>query len=90
LEILPQENTTLTPLPEMGEARRDVYQESKMRWLSSQPEGRGMASGPKGTGKSKAEGKDNQKGGGKDRRWGKGPNPKGDAAKKKEEGTGKA
>ena len=90
LEILPQENTTLTPLPEMGEARRDVYQESKMRWLSSQPEGRGMASGPKGTGKNKAEGKDNQKGGGKDRRWGKGPNPKGDAAKKKEEGTGKA
>ena len=71
----------------MTRARRDIYQETRLRWLSSQPEGRAGGASNKGGGKGKAEGKESGKGG-KDKRWGKGGG-KSDAAKKKED-TGKA
>ena len=74
---------------QMGVARKDVYEESRLRWLSSQPEGRAGQGGIKGGSKGKTESKDGNKGG-KDRRWGKGPQQKGDAAKKKDEGANKA
>ena len=89
LEVVPQENMQLTPAPEMGVARKDVYDETRLRWLASQPEGRSGQSGMKGATKGKADSKDGSKGG-KDRRWGKGPQAKGDAPKKKEEAAGKA
>eukprot|EP00435_Cladocopium_sp_Y103_P021029 s2172_g5.t1 len=89
LEVLPQENTQLTPLPEMGAARKDVYEESRLKWLSAQPDGRGGQGGTKGTSKGKTEFKEAGKGG-KDRKSGKGPQGKGDATRKKEEGANKA
>ena len=88
LEVVPQENLQLTPAPEMGAARKDVYEVSRMRWLASQPEGRGGQGGNKGGPKGKSETKDGSKGG-KDRRWGKGQ-PKGDAPKKREDAANKA
>eukprot|EP00435_Cladocopium_sp_Y103_P057648 s184_g19.t3 len=88
LEVVPQENTQLTPLPEMGVARKDVYEESRLKWLTAQPDGRGGQSSTKGGNKGKTDYKEGGKGG-KDRRGGKGPQTKGDAGKKKEEGAGK-
>eukprot|EP00435_Cladocopium_sp_Y103_P007178 s4303_g2.t1 len=89
LEVLPQENAQLTPLPEMGVARKDVYEESRLKWLTAQPDGRGGQSSTKGNNKGKTDYKEGGKGG-KDRRGGKGPQTtKGDAGKKKEDGAGK-
>ena len=91
LEIVPPDNVQLTPAQEMNLARRDVFEESRMRWLSSQPDGRTPSTSTKGQGgpRQKGEGKENPKGGGKDRRWGKGSTGKQDPAKKKEETTAK-
>ena len=88
LELTPPENVMLTPIQEMGLARRDVYEETRLRWLSAQPDGRSTGGPSKGGSKSKTEGKETLKGG-KDSRWGKG-GKKGDASKKKEDTTGKA
>lgn len=91
LEVAPQEGVSLTPLPEMGQARKDVYQEARMKWLTAQPDGRrsSTSNSYKGQSKGKAETKDAPKGG-KDRRWGKGGPGKTDPNKKKEEGANKA
>jgi hypothetical protein len=85
LEILPQDHVLLTPLPEMTTARKDVFEETKMKYLASMPEGRNASASGKGGGKGKAEGKDGSKGSGKDRRWGKGGPQKGDTSKKGKE-----
>lgn len=82
LEVVPPENAMLTPLQEMHSAQRDVFEESKLRWLAAQPDGR--SSMGKSSGKTKSEGKDGGKGGGKSQRWTKG-GTKGDGGKKKEE-----
>lgn len=86
-EILAQEGVTLTPGAEMEGARKDVYQESRMRWLASHPDGRGSSSQGKGTTKGKSEkGEDGRKGYGKDRRGGKGgSSPKGDHTRRGKE-----
>ena len=85
LELSAPEGVLLTPGEEMVHARRDIYQESRLKWLSSQPEGRPQGGTSKGGGKNKGEGKDGIKG--KDRRWNKGGAPKGDATRKKEEAS---
>jgi hypothetical protein len=84
LEVVPPENAMLTPLQEMHSAQRDVFEESKLRWLAAQPDGRSSSSMGKSSGKTKSEGKDGGKGGGKSQRWTKG-GTKGDGGKKKEE-----
>lgn len=88
LELLGQESTTATPLPELTSAQKEAYLESKARSSASQVDGRPSG----GKGKAKNENREwQQKGGGKDRRAGKGNAAKGDNAKKgKEEGGGRA
>ena len=90
LEIAPTDSVQLAPMEEMHHARKDVYDESRLRWLASQPDGRtgGQSSG-KGSNKTKGDSKDSSKGGGKERRWGKGPQNKGDGNKRREEGPPK-
>lgn len=90
LEIAPTDSVQLAPMEEMHHARKDVYDESRLRWLASQPDGRtgGQSSG-KGSNKTKGDSKDTSKGGGKERRWGKGPQNKGDGNKRREEGPPK-
>jgi hypothetical protein len=89
LELVPPEGVLLTPNEEMVHARKDVYEESRLKWLAAQPEGRVGGASSKGAAKGKTEGKDQNKGG-KDRRWSKGGGSKGDAQKRKEDGAGKA
>ena len=91
-EVLPQDGNTLTPLPEMEGARKDVYAETRLRWMAAQPDGRGASSQGKGAAKGKGEWpEDGKRGFGKDRKGGKGKSPKGDNTKKgKEETTPKA
>ena len=52
------------------------------KWLASQPKGRTGGGGSKGSGKTKADGKEGAKGGDRGRRFGKGASPKGDGGKK--------
>jgi len=40
LEVVPPDNVQLTPAQEMQDARRNVYEESRLRWLAAQPDGR--------------------------------------------------
>ena len=69
LELLPQEGVSLTPVPEMDAAQKDIYAESRMKWLASQPDGRSAATGfNRSGGKGKGESRDDgHKGSGKDR-----------------------
>ena len=91
LEILPQDQASLTPLQEMSSARKDVYEESRLKWLASQPDGRTGGGGSKGSGKTKSDSKDGAKGGDRGRRFGKGTPLKGEGNKKgKEDGAPKA
>lgn len=61
LEVLPSEQTAITAMmAELGEARREVQEESKQRHLASLQEGR-----RKGAGKTKYEDSAKGKGGGK-------------------------
>lgn len=84
LELLAPEGVTATPLPELHQAHRDVYQESKLRHQASYQDGR--PSGAKG----KQKGDNPPKGSGKDRKpFGKGQGAKGDNSKKKDESGGK-
>lgn len=79
LEVLPQESPCITALPEAKSAQQEVYNEAKLRWLSTGSEGRpkGAKGGGKTQGKEAGKGQDREgkgkKGGGKS-----------DAAKKKE------
>ena len=57
LELLPAEQATLTGVPEMKEAQKIAFEESKTRWMASLPEGR-PSNGPKGSGKGKQSGKE--------------------------------
>ena len=83
LEVLPSEGQTLTPLPEATAAQRQVYQESRMRWASGFPDGRGQKAGQDNRGKS--DGRQGQgKGKGKDKTNKGQTGNKGDAPKKKE------
>ena len=91
LEILPQDQASLTPLQEMSSARKDVYEESRLKWLASQPDGLTGGGGSKGSGKTKSDSKDGAKGGDRGRRFGKGTPLKGEGNKKgKEDGAPKA
>ena len=81
LEVLPQDNPTLTARQEATAAQREVYEEAKVRAASMNAEGRQPRTGnqPKGKGDYKGQGKP----GGKDKRDGKGKN-KNDQGKKKD------
>ena len=84
MELLGPEQPSMAALPELREAQRDVWTESKMRQLTSQPDGR-----PKG--KSKGQGKTDyyDKGKGADDRGRKGgKGHKNDGGKKKDEPRG--
>lgn len=89
LELIPQDALTLTGVTEMKEARREQYDESKLRWQASLPDGRGMGGqrGNKGKGGGKEDtgkGKDSRKG----NKW-QGGNPRNEPWKKKDDsGTG--
>ena len=88
LEILPPEQTTLTAMGEMKEAQKVAMDESKVRWMASQPDGR-VPTGQKGGAKGKGAEKGDQRKGGDGRKGGKSPGAKGDW-KKKEDAGGKA
>ena len=88
LEVVPPDNVQLTPAQEMQDARRNVYEESRLRWLAAQPDGRSATTAGKGANRTKGEGKEPPKGTGKGR-WGKGPQGKQDANKRKDEATSK-
>ena len=60
-----------------------------MKWQAVQPEKRGSQIGSKGNDKGRSDTKGGSKGG-KDRKWGKGPQPKGGASRRKDEVPGKA
>ena len=81
LEVLPQETASITDLPEARSARREVYDEARLRWLSTNQDGRPSAKGGKGGGR--AQGKDG-KGQDREAKGGKKGGGKGDSAKKKE------
>lgn len=57
LEVLPNENLSMTAEPELSEAQKTVYNEAKLRNLASYPDNRRG-----GKGKTKGEGKDDRKG----------------------------
>lgn len=87
LELLPQEQSTLTSVSEMKEAQKETWEESRTRWLSSQPDGR-ATSGQKGGGKPKGGSKeDNRKGDWRRDGKGKGTSGKGDGKRKDEAGN---
>lgn len=78
LELIPQEGVSVTPLPELTAAQREVYQEARAKQQASHPDGKPY----KGGGKSKSDTKDDRpKGGGKNPR-GKGQGGKFDGNKK--------
>lgn len=77
LEVLPSESVILTAPQELTAAQREVSAETKARFMASLPDGR---KGPKGSGKSKEEGKKGQ-----DKRPWKGGGSKGDGGKRKQE-----
>ena len=83
LEVLAQENASLTAHPEATAAQREVYQETKMKLASMGSDGRQ----PRGTGGGQPKGRNDNKGqgkqGGKDKKKGKGKG-KNDPAKEKE------
>ena len=68
LELAPAEGILLTPNEEMVHARRDIYEESRLKWLSAQPDGRAGGSSGKGGGKTKGEGRE-----GRQQRWQRSP-----------------
>ena len=80
LEVLPQDTMSITGLPEAKAAQREVYDESRLRWLSAGHEGRQPSKGGKGGGKGKGEtretGGKNQEGKGGKKSGGKGEAPK--------------
>lgn len=80
LELLPPEQSSLTDAAEMKEAQKVAMEESKTRWMASQPDGR-VQSSQKGGGKGKPGGKDDYRRGGNGPKGGK---PKGDGKKKEE------
>lgn len=89
LELLPAEQATLTGVPEMKEAQKIAFEESKTRWMASLPEGR-PSNGPKGSGKGKQSGKEDFRKGSDARKGGKAQGQKGDWKKKDEGGGAKA
>jgi hypothetical protein len=89
LELLPAEQATLTGVPEMKEAQKIAFEESKTRWMASLPEGR-PSNGPKGSGKGKQSGKEGFRKGSDARKGGKAQGQKGDWKKKDEGGGAKA
>eukprot|EP00435_Cladocopium_sp_Y103_P015109 s1259_g3.t1 len=88
LELLPQEQATLTATAEMKEAQKVALEESKTRYMAAQPDGR-VPTSQKGAGKGKNPGKEDTRRGGDNRKGGKGKGPKGDW-KKPEEAAAKA
>ena len=80
-EVLPQEHMSLTSTQEANKAQQELYKESKTRWTNSFPDGRVPRSANPQKGKSE---KGPQKGGGKDRKDGKGKGAKNDWKNKKE------
>lgn len=58
VEVLPTDSATLTKRPELSNAQKEAYAESKVKFLASQPEGRRG----KGKGDGKKDGKNDRKG----------------------------
>lgn len=83
LEVLPPESASITALPEAKSAQREMYDESRLRWLATSPDGRQGQKGGKSGGKTKGEGKEGR-GQEREGKGGKKSNPKGDQGKKKE------
>ena len=82
---MPQDQASITALPEAREARREVYSEARLRWLSSGLEGRQRGPSSKGDGKN--QGKGGGRGSERDPKGGKKGGGKGDVQKKKESGS---
>ena len=58
LEVLPPESASITALPDAKSAQREMYDESRLRWLAASPDGRQGQKGGKSGGKTKGEGKE--------------------------------
>ena len=58
VEVLPNDSATLIKRPELSNAQKEAYAESKVKFLASQPEGRRG----KGKGDGKKDGKNDRKG----------------------------
>lgn len=82
LEIAPQEDRILTGDNELRGAQRDVYQESRLKYFASQPDGRGQG---QQKGKGKSGGKEESDKGDSRRKGGKGKTGRGDQWTKKED-----
>lgn len=85
LEVLPQDQASITALPEAREARREVYSEARLRWLSSGLEGR--QPGPSSKGNGKNQGKGGGRGSDRDPKGARKEAEKGMRSKKKESGS---
>eukprot|EP00438_Fugacium_kawagutii_P010378 Skav232008 [mRNA] locus=scaffold719:758090:761435:- [translate_table: standard] len=83
LELLVPENQMVVPMPELSSARKDVYEEAKVRNSAAGVEGK--PSYGKGAAK---KGEEPRKGSGKDKRPGKGQGSKSDPGKKGPESRG--
>eukprot|EP00438_Fugacium_kawagutii_P030708 Skav213062 [mRNA] locus=scaffold364:558040:559530:- [translate_table: standard] len=84
LEVVPVDHATLTVMGEMKDAQREAYEESKLRWRSSLPDGRAQGS-QKGSTKGKGNWKEDQRKGDSNRKGGKGQSGKGEPWKKKDD-----
>ena len=84
MEVLPPDNASITALPEAKAAQKEVYEETRLRWLSSN-ESRAGQKGGKGGGKDRSAGKEGPgRSQDRDSKGGKKGAGKGDSSKKKE------
>lgn len=84
LEIPPQENPSIAGVAELRDARKETAQEAQTKRLASMPDGYAGA-GQKGGGKTKGQGKDDNRRYQDGKKGGKGGKYQGDSWKKKDE-----